>query len=177
MVPDIDFIARRIPPPQNIDETVCDIQTAEDIIACIVNSVEISKWYCNNYSFIFAQDNSVEETCEDIYVFMRENFSFNPETGRKQTGRSVRYIVYDPSGLGRKYFDCKHFSTFALATLKSLGIKCHLRLCGYSAFSNTPTHVYVVAYDERGKKIIVDGTLADFNRESRAKFIINVQTK
>jgi len=176
MVPSIDFITTRIPPPANTERVICDIQTANDIVECVVNSVEISKWYIKRYAYIFAyNNNTILETCNDVYTFMCENFKFNPETGKKQTGRSIRYIIYDPEGYGTKYFDCKHFSTFALATLQSIGIYCHLRLCGYTVLNKNPTHVYVVAYDKEGNEIIIDGTLPVFNRESKSQFIINVK--
>lgn len=173
MIPSRTSLEKNVPHPRNTEIVLTRIQTTEDIVLCIVNSLNLSRPYLGSYAGHFKNKN-IRDTCEDIWHFMKENFIFNPETGRMQTGRTIRYIIHDPDGRGEKYFDCKHFSTFALATCLALGIKSHLRLCGYDRTDPFPTHVYVVAFDEDGEEIIIDGTLGSFNQESNAEFYQNV---
>jgi hypothetical protein len=189
MVPTRSYIISKIPPPQHTELLVSRVQSAEEIVGCIMGSVVKSDAYCKNYAGVFAYGNkTTEQICNDIWDFMKENFKFVPEPSELQTGRTVRYMVYDPiqysrqlglagERIGMKTFDCKHFSTFGLATLRALGIPAGLRLCGYDAEDRTPTHVYVVATDKDGKEIILDGTLPDFNQESNSLFKINVKIK
>ena len=188
MIPTREFIMSKVPRPDNTEILVSRVQTAEEIVGCVVGSVVKSLPYCGEYAWVFSRGNaSVEEVCRDIWEFMKGNFDFQPEPGDLQTGRSVRYIIWDPlqysaqlglagERIGIRQFDCKHYSTFGLATLRALGIESNLRLCGYDD-SGIPTHVYVVAKDTDGNEIILDGTLADFNRESESKFKINVHEK
>jgi hypothetical protein len=190
MIPTRSYIMNKIPPPDNSEVLVSKVQTAEEIVGCIMGSVIKSDAYTPNYAGIFMKGNqTVEQLCRDIWTFEKENWNFNPEPADLQTGRSVRYIIYDPiqysrqlglagERIGIRTFDCKHYSTFGLATLRALGIPANLRLCGYDLADPVPTHVYVVAYDQkRNEEIILDGTLDDFNRESESKFKINVKTK
>lgn len=188
MIPTRQYIMSRVPRPDNTEVLISRVQTAEEITGCVVGSMLKSLSYCGEYAPIFARGNrTVEDICNDIWVFMKENFIFQPEPSEMQTGRSVRYIIWDPvqysaqlglSGerMGSYTFDCKHFSTFGLATLRALGIKSNLRLCGYDN-SGIPTHVYVVAWDDDGNETILDGTLAEFNKESESTFKINVKEK
>lgn len=171
MVPSRKYIMGRIPPPRNIEIIYTDLQTAQQIVDCIRNSVNDSMFYTDRYAHIFAHNaNSVDDVCSDIWEFMAENFPYKKskaETGDNQTGRTVRYIIYDPENLGRTYFDCKHYSIFAFATLKTLGIPCELRLTAYDWLDTTPTHVYVAAFDAQGNEYIIDGTMPNYNQESK----------
>lgn len=173
MIPSRRSIADKVPFPNNTEKVITKIQTTQDIVLCVLSSINISRPYLDNYAYMFEKKN-VRDTCENIWKFMKENFSFNPEKGKLQTGRTIRYIIHDPQGVGEKYFDCKHFSSFALSTLLALGIKSNLRLCGYNLRDPFPTHVYVVAYDDDGSEIIIDGTLSFFDMESNSQFHQNI---
>jgi hypothetical protein len=64
------------------------------------------------------------------------------------------------------YGDCKHYSGFFAAILSALKIKNNYRFASYNN-NSTPTHVYVVAYDENNRPIICDAVLNTFNTEKK----------
>lgn len=172
MIPSREYIIKCIPPPTNTEVVYSNMQTAEEIVQCVYDSVNDSMWYVPRYAHIFKRNcGSIDDVCSDIWYFMQENWPYSvkkAETGARQTGRTVRYMIYDPTHLGRKYFDCKHYSTFAMATLKGLGIRTELRLSSYEMLDPTPSHVYVCAFDSRGQQFCIDGTMPAYNQESKA---------
>lgn len=117
----------------------------------------------------------LDGVCSDIWDFMQNCWPYDPdkaETEKMQTGRTVNYILYD---FTNKYFDCKHYATFAYAVLRALGIDCRLRLTSYDAIMPSPSHIYVIAgvgeYDEDKKQwpetFVIDGTMPEYNEESK----------
>lgn len=162
-VPTLQEVRESCPPPLGEEEKLVDQQTSKQILAAISNAI-VESPYVKNFAYIFEEGNdTVEQTCADLYDFMHDNFNFDPEPAKRQTERTVSVIVYDTSSV-----DCKHFSTFALSCLQALGIESSLRICKYPN-KKSFTHVYVVAWDEEGNEIIVDGTLNSYNVESEAE--------
>ena len=174
-VPSIEWVQKRVPPIQGKKRKIKDWQTSDDILCAISDGLRLSP-YCENYAYIFEQGNyTVEQTCEDLYNFMYDNFVFKAEPPEDQNSKEINVILESATN------DCKHFSTFALGTLQALGIKSTLRICWYwdesGKMRKKPSHVYVIAYDENGDEIIVDGTLPIFNKESQAAKYKNINFK
>lgn len=154
----------------------------------------VTENYCKNYAHLFLSGNtrksdgsvivSVDGVCADIWDFMQKQWPYDQdnfdtdgnnrasETKDRQTGRTVRNIIYT---LNPKKFDCKHYSTFAFATLRAIGIPCTLRLTSYDIVLPSPSHIYVVAgvgaYNEAENKFeeefIIDGTMPEYDQETK----------
>ncbi len=175
-IPTREELLLACPPTQGKDRKLTEWQNSNDILSAVSRALIASKPYSRNFAHLFEEGNdSVEQVCNDLWMFMRENISFEPEPAKKQNSKRVNVILRDGYG------DCKHFSTFAMAVLESLNIDCTMRVCAYWDKYGNPkknyTHVYVVAFDEDGKEIIVDGTLPDFNEESEASKYKNINYK
>ena len=165
-IPTLDAVFCRVPYPNFKTKFVTKMQSVEDIERSIKSSTAASLPYCVNYAFLFSEKNRLD-TCQNIYRFMRKYFTYDEEPDVMQSSKTINRILYDAGG------DCKHFSTFAYCTLRALNIPCNYRLCQYDG-RNTPTHIYVVAYDRDGTEIIIDGTLSDFNAEIGSKYIYDI---
>jgi hypothetical protein len=174
MVPRRSLIIKLIPPPSGSEEKIVEIQSTDDILMCVYNSYTDSEAYTKNYASLFAKGNinedgsiDVDGVCHDIWDFMQDQWPYDPgmaETEHRQEGRSVRAIIYN---IRPRKFDCKHYATFAFATLQALGIKCELRLTSYDDVLPMPSHIYVAAFDKEGKAYIIDGTMPEYNEESQ----------
>lgn len=190
MIPRRKYIIARIPPPDGSDIKIVDIQTADDILACVYDSSKDSEWYTGAYAMLFADGNKNEDgtydfngICEDIWDFMQDQWPYDPnmaETEHRQEGRSVRAIIYD---IMPRKFDCKHYATFAYSTLKALRIPCQLRLTSYNPIPEM-SHIYVAAFNSKEDMeqsdreraatgsstvpvYIIDGTMPNYNEESK----------
>jgi hypothetical protein len=101
---------------------------------------------------------TVKQTCRNIFNWLKDNIEYRVEPAHLQTTKSLQRLVSDGYG------DCKHYSGFFAAILSALNIKHNYRFTSYNN-STTPTHVYVVAYDERNQPIYCDAVLEVFNTE------------
>jgi hypothetical protein len=101
---------------------------------------------------------TVKQTCRNIFNWLKDNIEYRIEPAHLQTTKSLQRLVSDGYG------DCKHYSGFFAAILSALNIKHHYRFTSYNN-STTPTHVYVVAYDENNQPIYCDAVLESFNTE------------
>jgi hypothetical protein len=105
---------------------------------------------------------TTKQTCKNIFNWLKQNIEYRIEPATMQTTKTLQRLVSDGYG------DCKHYSGFFAAILTALGIKHNYRFASYSS-NTTPTHVYVVAYDEKNKPIICDAVLSNFNTEKPYK--------
>jgi hypothetical protein len=101
---------------------------------------------------------TVKQTCRNIFNWLKDNIEYRIEPAHLQTTKSLQRLVSDGYG------DCKHYSGFFAAILSALNIKHHYRFTSYNN-STTPTHVYVVAYNEDNQPIYCDAVLEVFNTE------------
>lgn len=97
------------------------------------------------------------ETARNIWNYLRSlNYIADPHL--RQQIKSPARLATDGTG------DCKSFSLFALGALSANGIPARFRYANYNG-SDKPSHIYVVAQDEQGRDIILDGVYHEFNAE------------
>ena len=101
---------------------------------------------------------SVRATCKNIFRFIKSHIQYRIEPANMQTTKSLQRLMADGYG------DCKHYSGLFAALLSALNIKHHYRFVSYRS-DKTPTHVYVVAYDEQNRPIVCDAVLDTFGEE------------
>lgn len=165
-VPSLTWCFQRVPYPDFKSKTITKLQSVDDIEKCVKECSRASLPYCAGYAYGFKGKDTVE-TCYKVWSFLRRYFTYEEEEEELQSARTVNRILYDPTG------DCKHYSTFAYCTLKALGVDTNFRLCQYKN-RDAPTHIYVVARDPKGREIIIDGTLSQFNEETDSEYIFDV---
>lgn len=113
--------------------------------------------------------NSIYQTCENIYRFVRDNIPYNEDKEGEQLIQSPgelwnnRYRSKGGTGAGG---DCKSMSMFCSALLKAMGIYDFK----YRFVSEIPDedlyHVYIIVKDDFGEGyIILDCTLDEFDKE------------
>jgi len=198
MIPRRRTLIGLIPPPTGLEVKIVEIQSTDDILLCVYNSCKDSVGYTANYANLFLKGNQdkegkidVDGVCGDIWDFMQEQWPYDPgmaETEYRQEGRSVRSIIYT---IHPRKFDCKHYATFAYATLQALGIPCTFVLTSYDAIKPSPSHIYVAAFntpedmqkyivgDKEVTAYIIDGTMPEYNEESKdmvtQRYIVNIK--
>ena len=99
-----------------------------------------------------------KQTCRNIFDFIKSNIAYKIEPANLQTTKSLQRLISDGYG------DCKHYSGLFAAILSACNIKYHYRFASYKA-DKTPTHVYVVAYDNQNNPIVCDAVLSSFGDE------------
>lgn len=136
---------------------VVNMHTTGDIIKQMQNAHYDNSKYAEKIARYF-QGTNVANTCSKIFNWIKNNVEYRIEPAHLQTTKSIQRLISDGYG------DCKHYSGLFAAILSNLGIKHHYRFVSYTG-SKIPTHVYVVAYDEKGRQIICDAVLPEFNTE------------
>lgn len=99
-----------------------------------------------------------KQTAKNIFNWIKENIEYRIEPAHLQSTKSIQRLISDGFG------DCKHYSGFFAAILTALGIKNNYRFVSFND-DRTPTHVYVVAYEENGTPIYCDAVLNTFNTQ------------
>lgn len=145
-------------PVNNREKKIVDRQRTTDIMRLLLECENESSAYAPLLKKYFCTNDPMK-TANKIWDYMKNNITYRKESEKKQTGKTVGRILSDGFG------DCKAFATFAVCALKACGIKANFRLAGYSRYNKIPTHIYAIAIIQ-GKKIIVDGTLNNFNVEA-----------
>lgn len=106
--------------------------------------------------FAKAFKGSIKDICKELWSFIRNNITYIEDGYKVQDIKS-------PAALWKmKRGDCKSFSVFAGSVLKNLGISYTYRLVAYDN-SMQVSHVYIIAYDENYKEIILDACWHKFN--------------
>lgn len=136
---------------------VVNMHTTGDIIKQMQSAHYDNSKYAEKIARYF-QGTNVANTCSKIFNWIKNNVEYRIEPAHLQTTKSIQRLIADGYG------DCKHYSGLFAAILSNLGIKHHYRFVSYTG-SKIPTHVYVVAYDEKGRQIICDAVLPEFNTE------------
>jgi predicted nucleic acid-binding Zn finger protein len=140
---------------------VVNMHTTGDIIKQMQSAHYDNSRYAAKIAKYFKGTN-ITNTCSKIFNWIKDNVEYRIEPAHLQTTKSIQRLVADGYG------DCKHYSGLFAAILSQLGIKHHYRFVSYTS-SKIPTHVYVVAYNEKGKQIICDAVLPNFNTEKEYK--------
>lgn len=132
-------------------------QSVKDIIFEVLDAHREFAPYYDNIALYFDRD-TVDETCEAIFDFLKRNIKYKEEKEEDQTSTL-------PTGLLiRGYGDCKHYAGFAAGVLDGINrlsknkIDFCYRFASYSFFNKTPHHVFVVVKDKDGSEIWIDPT-------------------
>lgn len=141
------------------------MHNTQDIIKQMQAAHYENSAYAQKIAYKF-KGGSVKQTCKNIFNWLKDNIEYRIEPASMQTTKSLQRLVSDGYG------DCKHYSGFFAAVLTALGIKHHYRFASYTS-SKTPTHVYVVAYDEVNRPIYCDAVLKTFNTEKNYNYKID----
>lgn len=130
-------------------------QTSSDIIQALLRAVRESEPTAQKIASKFKGKNA-EETCKNVYNFLRKEIIYDREPVEKQTAKTLRRIFDEGYG------DCKHYSTSAAAIFKALKIPVYFRVIDQNG--SRYNHIYtVVKYPDRD--IIVDACYPYFNHE------------
>lgn len=143
--------------PNNKASIVVKMHSTGDIISQMQNAHYDNSQYASKIAHHF-KAGSVKQTCKKIFNWIKQNIEYKIEPASLQTTKSIQRLINDGYG------DCKHYSGFFAAILSALGIKHKYRFVSYNE-SKIPTHVYVVAFDEKGNEIICDAVLPEFNTQ------------
>ena len=138
-----------------------------DIIKAIMDADKCNLAYIGDVSGLLGP--SIQQTCQNIYQFVRSNIVYNEDEDGVQWVQSPgelwsnRYASKGGTGEGG---DCKSMSIFCGAILKKLGNYNWM----YRFVSEEPDeelyHVYLIVMDDTGQGYItLDCTLNHFNRE------------
>lgn len=139
---------------------------SEFITKDIVQAMLLADRYAYKDVQNFAVNISVQDEfqyCHSIYDFLVKNIRFQEDNLGYQG-------VQMPAKLwNSKQGDCKSFSIFLGALLKSRGIQYSYRFVSYS---DKPiwTHVYVIAHLKNGQNVILDCVYKLFNKEKPKNF-------
>jgi hypothetical protein len=150
-------ILTRIGRPNGTTSVVVNMHNTSDIINQMQKAHYDNSAFAKKIAYKF-KGSTVKQTCRNIFNWLKENIEYRIEPAHLQTTKSLQRLVSDGYG------DCKHYSGFFAAILSALNIKHHYRFTSYNN-STTPTHVYVVAYDENNQPIYCDAVLEVFNTQ------------
>ena len=150
-------ILTRIGRPNGTTSVVVNMHNTSDIIKQMQKAHYDNSAFAKKIAYKF-KGSTVKQTCRNIFNWLKDNIEYRVEPAHLQTTKSLQRLVSDGYG------DCKHYSGFFAAILSALNIKHNYRFTSYNN-STTPTHVYVVAYDERNQPIYCDAVLEVFNTE------------
>lgn len=152
------YIASIMPPAIGIDTIEQKGAVNADIIRAIEKNypeaVRLSESIANQF-----KGHSAKQTAYNIYKFLREQITYLADPDHKQKIRLPNRFISDATG------DCKSFALFTASILANLEMPVAFRFASYNAFNNTPSHVYVVTRDEKGRELIIDGVYKLFNAE------------
>lgn len=102
---------------------------------------------------------SYRDSARNVWNFLKDHITYVKDRQDAQMIKLPSRFIHDGTG------DCKSYSLAAASLLQNLGVPgVRFRYASYGS-SPTPTHVYVVASDENGKDIIVDGCWLQFDSE------------
>lgn len=155
--------------PKFKKEIIRGSQTAGNIAKQLKRAIYESEAPAKYISHKF-RGNTPLLTCFNVYDYCRNNITYKKESANLQTAKTIPMI------LATKIGDCKHFTTFCCAVLRSLGIKTQMRLISQNFYDSDPTHIYCVAIIN-GEEIIVDPCIKVFNSEATYKYKYNLNLK
>ena len=103
--------------------------------------------------------NSTEETCRNIWDFVYKHIRYEKDEDGVEQIRAPSRTWHDR----QRGVDCDCYTTFISSILTNLKIPHLLRIAKY--FKDYFQHIYPVAFDENGEKIIIDCVVDKFNYE------------
>lgn len=139
-------------------------QTTDDIIS---NLLTVHNEYKKDYDKIYPYflGSNLDETCYNIYNFLKNNVLYKIEPSEKQTLKSPSAII------AQGYGDCKQYAQFIGGILDAISrnkqnINWCYRFTSYNEDKQLQ-HVFVVAKDKSGKEIWIDPVLDTFDKKKK----------
>jgi hypothetical protein len=152
---------------KNKNILVARYQTTAQIAGCIVRAIDESQETAEKIKHYFENSNPIQ-SAKLIFYFCKNTLPYTKESGEEQTVKTLTRMLQDCKKTNQK-FDCKHYSILTASLLKSLGIKCKLRLISQKPYTKQPNHIYTIAIIN-GKEYIVDAVIKNFNDEARYNY-------
>jgi hypothetical protein len=152
--PEIDRLISR---PSGITENIKRDALLEDTIAFLPKAMHRVTWQVKKIVPLFEADTQ-EESCYKIWHRLYTRLPYQLDDKGKEQIRSPRATWW-----GRRA-DCDDFSVFVSAILINMGIPHLFRIAMYDEKYGYQ-HIYVVAKVERGREVVIDCVLNQFNKE------------
>ncbi len=125
---------------------------------------------------LFSEEKTILQTCEKIFNFCFDHIKYGLEKGEQlknplvvyHYGQRLARAFYKKNGYYSKQHtaDCDDLAMFIACILRNLNIRYSFRIASYETYSNY-SHVYVIAFDQKGNSIIIDPVYHRFNAEKR----------
>jgi hypothetical protein len=160
--------------PKYTSEVIRGTQNAKNIAIQVKRAILESEEAAKYIAAKFKGSNDYM-TCFNVYAYCRENIKYRKESANLQTAKTLQRILADKKN-GYSYGDCKHYTIFSSSILRALGIKTHLRLISQNFYDAEPTHIYTVAV-VRGKEVIIDACMKNFDNEAQYKYKYNLKIR
>ena len=170
-MPSLSEVYALLPAAKLIDKKTINNQTTADIIQQVLSQHQANKENAQKIAFMFDCGN-LYATCQCIWDFLKYKVPYNVEPSTFQSTKTLSRFIFDAKNNSGKN-DCKHFANFTGAILDALGYKFKYRFAGYSNYSKSPTHVYVVALDDTNNEILIDAVINGFDIEKPFKIKID----
>jgi hypothetical protein len=175
MLIDKRSLAGKLSPFVNEQRVIIDNQGVDDIIEGMLNTHDK---YKSEYDKIYKYfvGSSVEETCRNIWNFLKQNISYGIES------ENYQFLKSPASVLNTKSSDCKSYCLFssgiASAYQRNTGkdIEVLFRFASYDPFNDTPEHTFCVVKDGN-KEYWIDPVLNKFNQRKEPYSYINKKLK
>jgi hypothetical protein len=160
-----------LPSIANNSELIVEVQGEKDLIKeILISHNEFAKDYDRIYDHFVC--NTLDETGETIFDFLKKNFKYTAEGEGDQTVKTPGRILTP----GEK-IDCKHYSLFAGGILGAIDrnvrpVNWCYRFASYN-FEKVAAHVFVVFWDEQGNEIWLDPVLDYYDEKKRPYYKID----
>jgi hypothetical protein len=162
-----NLILSKVQPFLNQQNVVIENQGVNDIITGILTT---HNKYKKEYDkiYIYYVDDDIEETCRNIFQFLKDNVPYYIESNDLQFLKSPASILSTKS-------DCKSYALFSCGILDAYlrnekpNYELSYRFASYDPFDKTPQHVFCVV-KANGKEYWIDPVLDRFNQRKQPNF-------
>lgn len=162
-----NLILSKVQPFLNQQNIVVENQGVNDIITGILTT---HNKYKKEYDkiYIYFVDDDIEETCRNIFQFLKDNVPYFIESNDLQFLKSPASILSTKS-------DCKSYALFSCGVLDAYlrnerpEFELDYRFASYDPFDKTPQHVFCVV-KANGKEYWIDPVLDRFNQRKQPYF-------
>lgn len=175
MLIDKRTLAGKLSPFVNEQSVIIDNQGVDDIISGMLNTHDR---YKSEYDKIYKyfEGMSVEQTCRNIWNFLKQNVPYGIES------ENYQYLKSPSSVLNTKSSDCKSYALFSAGCMSAYqrntgkDIEVLFRYASYDPFDTTPEHTFCVV-KEGNKEYWIDPVLNKFNQRKEPYSYINKKLK
>lgn len=159
-----NLILSKVQPFLNQQNVVIENQGVNDIITGILTT---HNKYKKEYDkiYIYFVDDDIEETCRNIFQFLKDNVPYYIESNELQFLKSPASILSTKS-------DCKSYALFSCGILDAYlrnehpDFQLSYRFASYDPFDKIPQHVFCVV-KANGKEYWIDPVLDRFNQRKQ----------